>query len=192
MQDGNPAGGSGNEPAKKEEPVLTQEEINSLKEKADKIAFYESEAKKAFKERDEAKSKLREIDDAELIKKGEYEKLLQDSKKEAETLKAELANAKEAETKYNAFVESTKKDLIESLPEEHKKIGEKLSLEDLKEYVKLNSTKTNYDKSRTGGMSFTTEGKNWTDFNSKELDEISKKNKDLFNKLYENYLKTKK
>lgn len=81
---------------------------------------------------------------------------------------------------------------MNKLTDNHKAIANDLPIDKLKIYVELNTASHNYDSTRTGGMSFSTDGKNWTDFSSKELEEINKKNKDLFNKLYENYLKTKK
>ena len=179
----------GNQGGDPKEGGMTAEEIKAIQ---DKKEFLETELKKVIKERDEAKGKLRGISDEEALKKGEYERLISEGKAEIETLKSDLEKARDSETKYNLFVENTKKELIAELSEEHKAIAEKLDFEVLKDYVKLNKTQTNYDKSRSGGISFPVENKNWTDFTTEELNEIETKNKKLFDSLFDKYLKTKK
>ena len=85
-----------------------------------------------------------------------------------------------------------REELLSKLTENHKAIAKDLDVKKLKTYVELNTVSHNYDTTRTGGLTFNTEGKNWSDFTSKELIEIEKKNPDLHKKLYNNYLKTKK
>lgn len=181
MQDGNPAG-TGGDP----KPVeLKPEEIKALQEKADKVAEFESKLQEAIKERDKAKGKLRELDDAEAFKKGESERLLLEKKTELEKLQGELAEAKTYKEKFEAIETQTRTELLAKLDDKHKAIANDLPIDKLKSYVELNTTSHDYNKNRTGGLSFQTDGKKWEDFTPKELQEIEKVNPELLKKLFE-------
>lgn len=173
------------------ETEVKEEKKPDLTALESKLTYLDSELKKVIKERDEAKGKLRGISDEEALKKGEYEKLLQERNTELETLKTQLAEAGEFKTKYEAFETQTKAELLESLSDEHKDIAKDLPLEKLKAYVKVNSEKKlETDGSRSGGkLTFTTDGKEWKDFTSKELEEIKEKNPALFEQLKKKFLK---
>ena len=155
--------GSGSEPTKPDSTDVLK-----------KLEFFENEAKAAFKVRDELKAKLKALEDAEEMKKGNYEKLLADRNAEFEQLKAEADELKQ-----------TKEELLNELPEGHKVIAGELSLEKLREYVKLNKSATpGMDTSRVGGSgTLEIAGKKWFDFTSSELNELKKSNPKVYEQL---------
>lgn len=131
-----------------------QQQESSLKDTdlVKKLEFLENESKAAFKARDELKSKLKALEDAEEMKKGNYEKLITERNSELEKLKAEAEELKQFKEKFESFQTQTKNELLNELPEEHKAIAGELSLEKLKEYVKLHKTKSpGMDSTRAGG-----------------------------------------
>lgn len=152
---------------------MTDEEIKALQEKADKAAELEkqlaekekaleverAESKKAFEKRDAAKKEL-EAKEARIKELEEKETLTQKEKAELEKLvESEKAKTAEIETQ-------TKTELLASLDEGHKKIAEKLSLMDLREYVKLNGQKPSGDTStKTKNAGDKPKPNNWQDWN---------------------------
>ena len=169
--------------------TFSEDYVKQLREEAkeNRVKFSETQTKL-----NELQKQLEEKEKAEREKQGEFKKLYEQELEKAKGFQSEIENIKPYKEKFETLEKTIREELLSKLTDVHKTIANDLPIEKLKAYVNANTVQHNYDNTRTGGMSFTTEGKNWTDFNSKELDEISKKNKDLFNKLYENYLKTKK
>lgn len=160
--------GSGSEPK--------QEPSNDVANLQSKLAFLEKESKEAFKVRDELKQKLKAIEDAEEAKKGNYEKLLNERNAELEQLKAEAEELKKTKETFESFQSKMKDELLAELPDGHKAIAVKLSLEDLKEYVSLH-------KSGTPGMNTARTGGRVTEFDSLDsLDGLSLAEMDLMKK----------
>ena len=166
--------GSGSEPTKPDSTDVIK-----------KLEFFENEAKAAFKVRDELKAKLKALEDAEEMKKGNYEKLLADRNAEFEQLKAEADELKQTKEEFDSFQKVMKEELLNELPEGHKVIAGELSLEKLREYVKLNKSATpGMDTSRVGGSgTLEIAGKKWFDFTSSELNELKKSNPKVYEQL---------
>jgi len=105
------------------------------KELKDKLDYFDKELKKVIKERDTAKGKLKEIDDKELIKKGDYEKILKEKEDLITAKETELLDAKKKADAYDVRIEKEKKKHLDSIKElkddELYKIAEKLELDDL-------------------------------------------------------------
>ena len=170
--------GSGSEP--------TNDTNSSLTELQKKLEYLQSESKEAFKVRDELKAKLKAFEEAEEMKKGNYEKLLADKNTEFEQLRAEAEELKQTKEKFDSFQKVMKEELLNELPEGHRVIAGELSLEKLREYVKLNkSTTPGMDTARAGGQgTVDTSGKDWDSLTMKERDEIATNNPQRYKEIY--------
>ena len=155
------------------------------KQEQDKLAFLQAEAQKAFKARDELKAKLKSLEEADEMKKGNYEKVIADKTNEFEQLKAEAEELKQIKEKFDSFQKAMKDELLGELSEEHKAIAGDLELDKLREYVKLNKATTNsMDSARTGGSgTIDVTGKKWFDFTSTDLNNLKKSNPKLYEQL---------
>ena len=167
-----------------------QEESGSETQEAkqeDKLAFLQAEAQKAFKARDELKAKLKSLEEADEMKKGNYEKVIADKTQEFEQLKAEAEELKQIKEKFDSFQKAMKDELLGELSDEHKAIAGDLELDKLREYVKLNKATTNsMDTARTGGSgAIDVTGKKWDDLNREELIALKKSAPHKYNMLYE-------
>ena len=167
-----------------------QEESGSnpeAKQEQDKLACLQAEAQKAFKARDELKAKLKSLEEADEMKKGNYEKVIADKTQEFEQLKAEAEELKQIKEKFDSFQKAMKDELLAELSDEHKAIAGDLELDKLREYVKLNKATTNsMDSARTGGSgAIDVTGKKWDDLNREELITLKKSAPHKYNMLYE-------
>ena len=164
-----------------------QEESGSNPEakQEDKLAFLQAEAQKAFKARDELKAKLKSLEEADEMKKGNYEKVIADKTNEFEQLKAEAEGLKQIKEKFDSFQKAMKDELLAELSDEHKAIAGDLELDKLREYVKLNKATTNsMDTARTGGSgAIDVTGKKWFDFTSTDLNNLKKSNPKMYEQL---------
>ena len=151
----------------------------------DKLAFLQAEAQKAFKARDELKAKLKSLEEADEMKKGNYEKVIADKTNEFEQLKAEAEELKQIKEKFDSFQKAMKDELLAELSDEHKAIAGDLELDKLREYVKLNKATTNsMDTARTGGSgAIDVTGKKWFDFTSTDLNNLKKSNPKMYEQL---------
>lgn len=149
----------------------------------DKTVFHETEAKKAYKARDEKAARVRELEEklkgleeAEEIRKGNLEKVIADKNQENEQLKAETERLKQIEEKFASFEKAQRSELLAELSDEHKAIAGDLELDKLREYVKLNKSATpGMNTARAGGQgTLEIAGKKWFDFTSSELTELKK------------------
>ena len=172
--------GSGSEPEARQEQ--------------DKTVFHETEAKKAYKARDEKAARVRELEEklksleeADEIRKGNLEKVIADKNQENEQLKAETERLRQIEEKFASFEKAQRSELLAELSEEHKAIAGDLELDKLREYVKLNKATTNsMDSARTGGSgAIDVTGKKWDDLNREELIALKKSAPHKYNMLYE-------
>ncbi|MBK6878662.1 MAG: hypothetical protein IPG99_20060 [Ignavibacteria bacterium] len=162
-------------------------ETQEAKQEQDKLAFLQAEAQKAFKARDELKAKLKSLEEADEMKKGNYEKVIADKTQEFEQLKAEAEELKQIKEKFDSFQKAMKDELLAELSDEHKAIAGDLELDKLREYVKLNKATTNsMDTARTGGSgAIDVTGKKWDDLNREELIALKKSAPHKYNMLYE-------
>jgi hypothetical protein len=162
-------------------------ETQEPKQDQDKLAFLQAEAQKAFKARDELKAKLKSLEEADEMKKGNYEKVIADKTQEFEQLKAEAEELKQIKEKFDSFQKAMKDELLAELSDEHKAIAGDLELDKLREYVKLNKATTNsMDSARTGGSgAIDVTGKKWDDLNREELIALKKSAPHKYNMLYE-------
>ena len=163
----------------------TNDTNSSLTELQKKLEYLQSESKEAFKVRDELKAKLKAFEEAEEMKKGNYEKLLADKNTEFEQLRAEAEELKQTKEKFDSFQKAMKEELLNELPEGHRVIAGELSLDKLREYVKLNkSSAPAMDTSRVGGSgTIDIAGKKWFDFTSSELNELKKSSPKIYEQL---------
>jgi len=155
------------------------------KQEQDKLAFLQAEAQKAFKARDELKAKLKSLEEADEIRKGNLEKVIADKNQENEQLKAETERLRQIEEKFALFEKAQRSELLGDLSDEHKAIAGDLELDKLREYVKLNKATTNsMDTARTGGSgAIDVTGKKWFDFTSTDLNNLKKSNPKLYEQL---------
>ena len=155
------------------------------KPEQDKLAFLQAEAQKAFKARDELKAKLKSLEEADEMKKGNYEKVIADKNQEVEQLKAEAERLKPFQEKFSSVMKAMKDELLAELSDEHKAIAGDLELDKLREYVKLNKATTNsMDTARTGGSgAIDVTGKKWFDFTSTDLNNLKKSNPKMYEQL---------
>ena len=165
-----------------------QEESGSnpeAKPEQDKLAFLQAEAQKAFKARDELKAKLKSLEEADEMKKGNYEKVIADKNQENEQLKAETERLKQIEEKFASFEKAQRSELLGELSDEHKAIAGDLELDKLREYVKLNKATTNsMDSARTGGSGAIDFNKDWDSLTMKERNEIGTSNPQKYREIY--------
>ena len=178
--DGQAQGGS----PETKDPSSLEAELTQLRQR---LEFLQTESKEAFKARDEVKAKLKALEEAEEMKKGNYEKLLSEKSTELEGLKAEADRLRAVEEQFNKFQSSLKDELLSQLPEDHKTIAGKLAIDDLREYVKLHKTASpaGMEGSRAGGSAkVDVTGREWDDFTIEELRQIRNSNKAAYSELY--------
>jgi DNA repair exonuclease SbcCD ATPase subunit len=115
--------------------------LAELEEKLNKIPNNPEHFDKIKKERDEAKKKLKEIEDANAEAKGEFEKLANDRLAELEVLKSEKESLQAEANKWADFNKSEREKILTSIKDEKvKKLAEKFTdLIDLKEFAELNT-----------------------------------------------------
>ena len=181
--DTNPKGDTneGNDPKPDSELAKAQERIKNLEQsKADLI-----------KSEKELKGKLKAKEDAEAIAKGDLQSIIESQKAELEALRVKEAELEEAKKQRDEIITATKKELLEMLPDEHKKLAEDLTIAKLREYVKLNSKKdpAGMDAGRSGNGTIDVTGREYDDFSLKELDELQKNNIAAYKKRYRSKFK---
>lgn len=144
-----------------------------------------SEKKAKESEVSELKAKLKQIEDDKLKASGDLQAQLTAREKELEQVSAEKQSLENAKIELETLQTEIKKDLLEQLSKEHLKIAEKLSIQDLKEYVALNSKHTKgMDAGRTGKGSIDLTGKTFDDFTTDKLKELRELNPEGYKKLY--------
>lgn len=128
-------------------------EIEKIKQEAE---FYKAEAKKAFEKRDQLKKELEEREQKALEEQNKYKELYESLNPKLKEFEEKLAKTEQEKEEYlsklKSVEDSTKQELMAELSDEHKAIASKLSLEDLREYVKINRKQTvKTDKIKTVG-----------------------------------------
>ena len=119
--------------------TFSEEEFN-------KVVSQRQEAKEKVKELENSiasiNAKLKEFEEAESLKKGDYEKLINDLKTENGTLKSELDQAKSKAGEWDNYQSAKRKILIDKIPEADRlKSFDVLPLEDLEKLSEKFSTK---------------------------------------------------
>lgn len=115
------------------EAKLTEQtsKLAELEEKLKKVDNTEH-FEKVKKERDEAKRKLKEIEEAEATAKGEFEKLANDRLAELEAERAEKLTLKEKADKLDSYEKTRREALLKEVTDEElRKVYEKYELSDL-------------------------------------------------------------
>ena len=154
------------------------------KELLDKITYLDGELKKVIKERDEAKSKNRETEEAEALKKGNYEKLIEDLKGEISTTKSELETVKVKATQFDEYEKRKRDSIKKDLGEKYKPSMDKLDISDLEELaetLKLPESKPHDAGDGKGGDGVKNPFKKET-FNMSEQIRLKKENPELYEK----------
>ena len=189
---------------KTEEEIKKEEEqkkADAEKSKSDdeNKTYSKAELDKIIAQRDEAKNKaralevetnkvkadLKRIEEDKLKASGDLEALLKSKETELEQTIAEKQSLENAKIELETLQTEIKKDLLEQLSKEHLKIAEKLSIQDLKEYVALNSKHTKgMDAGRIGKGSIDLTGKTYDDFTTDKLKELRESNPEGYKKLY--------
>jgi len=181
----------------------TPEEIQK---KLERLEFLERESKEAFKQRDEAKKKLKEQEDNKekekleaLQKAGKYEELNQEllrKQTEMEQERSELLTFKE---KYTIFEQQLKQELLSKIPEAKRKFVERFTIEELKEFAALeeatNSTKPlgTADAARVGNKgNIDYEKVSLADLSEEQKNNLAKSNPELYRKKVNEYLSSKR
>lgn len=167
--------------------------------------YFEIEAKKAFQERDEAKrkareleAKLKEIEEKSLQEQGKYKELYEQKAVEYSKKVEELSSNLQYKEKYIILEKSIRESLIEQIPEDKRKFAEKFDLDELKEFVTV-ETKSTGGKIGTADASYRT-GKGRIDYSKAALSELTDEQKDdlaknypgLFQQKLNEFLKTNK
>ena len=123
-----------------------QQKLDELQRKLDETPNNPDHFEKLKTERDEAKrkakeyeDKLKELGDAEAVKKGEFEKLATERQAEIEKLASERDGFKETAEKWTSYEKAKREKLLAKITDEKKKkIAEQLSsLDTLEEFVEL-------------------------------------------------------
>lgn len=149
-----------------------------------RLSELESKLKDAIKTRDEAKEKLRSIEENSMKENEKWKELAEKREQELTDLSVRVTEFESYKTKYEEIETATRNELLEQLPDEHKTIAESLNLNSLRDYVKLNGkTTVKTDSSPSGGLGFSTENKKWDDFTMSELEVLNEKNPQLYSKL---------
>lgn len=165
--------GEGLQPERTYSKAELQEVIEArqaAKEEARKLA----EKLQAFETAEAAKRQK------ELEEKGQYDSIIQEKESKLKTYESELEESRK-------ILAGIKEDLLNQLPEEHKAIAEALSLEKLREYVKLNSKKETpgTETARAGGNpAINVSGKDWDDFTIEELRQLKQSNQRAYNEIF--------
>jgi len=168
------APGEGLQPERTYTKIELQEVINArqaAKEEARKLA----EKVQAF-EAAEAARKQKELEE-----KGQYQTIIEETNNKLKSYESELEENRK-------LVQSIKEDLLAQLPEEHRAIAEVLSLDKLREYVKLNSKPATpgTETARAGGITpVDVSGKDWDDFSHDELKQLKQSNKQIYSSLFQ-------
>ena len=181
----------------------TPEEIQK---KLERLEFLERESKEAFKQRDEAKKKLKEQEDIKekekleaLQKAGKYEELNQEllrKQTEMEQERSELLTFKE---KYTIFEQQLKQELLSKIPEAKRKFVERFTIEELKEFAALEEATNNTkplgtaDAARVGNKgNIDYEKVSLADLSEEQKNNLAKSNPALYAKKVNEYLSPKR
>jgi len=181
----------------------TPEEIQK---KLERLEFLERESKEAFKQRDEAKKKLKEQEDIKekekleaLQKAGKYEELNQEllrKQTEMEQERSELLTFKE---KYTIFEQQLKQELLNKIPEAKRKFVERFTIEELKEFAALEEATNNTkplgtaDAARVGNKgNIDYEKVSLADLSEEQKNNLAKSNPELYRKKVNEYLSSKR
>lgn len=174
----------GNEEEKKADANNSPEDAgNKLLER---INYLESEFKSVIKQRDELKKKFSKIETDEAVKRGEFEKVINEKSKELESLQTEIEQTKVYKEKFEKLENEIRIDLLSQLSEEHKKIAKMLPVETLREYVKINSSnKLSMDTGTNGrGSKDYSQVKDLTELTAAELEDMRKSQPNVYARLY--------
>lgn len=164
--------------------TFTADYVHELREenKSWRLKFKELEAQIQAKETEEK------------AKKGEFEKLYNESISKLSDLEKFKIEAEEKLTALEKKNKAIKKSLIDELPDEYKKFAEKFEIDELQDYVKLHKTnKLSTDSGRPAQMTEVVIGNRskYDDFSMKELEILYKENRSFYDKLYEEKTKSK-
>lgn len=169
--------------------------LSSLYEESQKNYSLKSEA---FRERDDIKRKLSEIE-ANLQKQaedsakeqGKYKELYEQITKQLTEKDEQIKTLMPYKDKYSEVETERKKELIERLPEgKLREAAEKITdISLLREHVEavletIGDNKGGSFSGRSGKVKIVTEGKKWGDFTSDQLQNIKKDNPAEYNRIY--------
>lgn len=126
------------------EAKLTEQQtkLDELQRKLESIPNNPEHFNQLKAERDEAKKKLKDLEDAEATAKGEFERLATDRLTQIEQLKGEKAKLEEVAGKWTNYEKARREVLLGKITDKKKKeFAEQLStLKALEEFVELEQT----------------------------------------------------
>jgi len=119
-----------------------QTKLDELQRKLDAIPNNPEHFNQLKTERDEAKKKLKELEEAEATKRGEFEQLAKERAEQIESLKAEKEKIEAIAGKWTSYEKARRETLLGKITDEKKKkIAEQLTnLETLEEFAELETT----------------------------------------------------
>jgi len=133
------------------EPVIDQTAEQTTAQNTEdilkRIEFLEKESREAFKQRDEAKRKLKEAEEQKererlekLNAEGKFQEVNKELTDKLAALEAEKSQLLTFKEEYDILHTKIRADLIEKLPESKRKFAEKFSLDELREFVEVEAT----------------------------------------------------
>lgn len=141
-------------------------------------------------DRKKLKEEIERVKNAELLEQGKFKEIAEKLQKEVEEYKPYKEKAESLEKTFIEIETATKNELLNSLSEEHKLIASKLTVADLKEYVKLNQKQDfNPDQRKSGQFIAIPINATWESLSDLQREELLKKDPDRFNKLLSNKIK---
>lgn len=149
------------------------QQTETTEQKPPEPNYYELEAKKAFKERDEAKKKLRELEEKTLQEQGKYKELYEQTKAEYDKLNEDLSVNLQYREKYTILEKSIRESLIQQLPEAKRKFAERFELDELKEFVSVET-----QNMKPGTADAARVGRGSVDYSKVTLGELTDEQKD--------------
>lgn len=166
--------------------------VESLKAKLaeanDKLIKETNIKEDVIKQRDKLKADIRAAEDADAIEAGRIKELYEKTKAEKDKISAELEEAKTYKEKLLDMEKTTRQELIDQLPEEHKAIASLIpAIDGLRNYVKLNAAKppAGSDPGRPGGKGKVDySNTKWDDLTFDDKADLEKNDKVTYARLY--------
>lgn len=163
-------------------------ETKPIDDATKRLEYLEREFKEVIKQRDEAKRKARELEEKTLAEQGKWKELYEQTKAEYDRLNDDLSVNLQYREKYTTLEKSIRESLISQLPEAKRKFAERFELDELKEFVSVETQNI-----KPGTADAARVGKGRADYSKVTLGELTDEEKDHLAKtnpvLYQQKLK---
>lgn len=135
---------------------------------------------------DEINAKIKLAEQKELEKNGDLQKII-------DNLRNEIKAAEKFKTSFEELEKTMKDDLISKVKPEHKVFAEGLTIEQLRDFVRLNpATSFQMDGGKSGPGAIVTDGMKWDDFTVEALNIINQQNPTAYRRLFSEKFANKK